>query len=156
MANGGGRAATRGVANARRGGLEEGRPQLDFIHVVAPSWPRVRFCEVSLVPLVVLPGELWFLLVAVHDRRVGRGAHRVRPGGEDAVVGPPVVGLVVKVVAEEIDWHAPLERDPKGGKRRGEPKAELSLELVLEGVGGEGGGVRTVDTDIEGLAGERR
>ena len=41
-------------------------------------------------------------------------------------------------------------------KRRGEPKAELSLELVLEGVGGEGGGVRTVDTDIEGLAGERR
>ena len=70
------------------------------------------FCEVSLVPLVVLPGELWFLLVTVHDRRVGRGAHRVRPGGEDAVVGPPVVGLVVKVVAEEIDWHAPLERDP--------------------------------------------
>ena len=114
------------------------------------------FCEVDLVPLVVLPGELWFLLVTVHDRRVGRGAHRVRPGGEDAVVGPPVVGLVVKVVAEEIDWHAPLERDPKGGKRRGEPKAELPLELVLEGVGGEGGGVRTVDTDIEGLAGERR
>ena len=59
--------------------------------------------------------------------------------------------LVVKVVAKEIDWHAPLEREPKGGKRRGEPKAELSLELVLEGVGGEGGGVRTVDTDIEGL-----
>ena len=26
------------------------------------------FCEVGLVPLVVLPGELWFLLVAVHDR----------------------------------------------------------------------------------------
>jgi len=116
----------------------------------------VGFCEVDLVPLVVLPGELWFLLVTVHDRRVGRGAHRVRPGGEDAVVGPPVVGLVVKVVAEEIDWHAPLERDPKGGKRHGEPKAELPLELVLEGVGGEGGGVRTVDTDIEGLAGERR
>ena len=71
-------------------------------------------------------------------------------------MGPPVVGLVVKVVAEEIGWHAPLERDPKGGKRRGEPKAELPLELVLEGVGGEGGGVRTVDTDIEGPASERR
>ena len=71
-------------------------------------------------------------------------------------MGPPVVGLVVKVVAEEIDWRAPLERDPKGGKRRGEPKAKLPLELVLEGVGGEGGGVRAVDTDIEGLAGERR
>ena len=52
--------------------------------------------------------------------------------GEDAVVGPPVVGLVVKVVAEEIDWHAPLERDLKGGKRHGEPKAELPLELVLD------------------------
>ena len=60
--------------------------------------------------------------------------------------------LVVKVVAEEIDWHAPLERDLKGGKRHGEPKAELPLELVLEGVGGEGGGVRAVDTDLEGLA----
>ena len=46
------------------------------------------------------------------------------------------MGLVVKVVAEEIDWHDPLERDPKGGKRHGEPKAELPLELVLEGVGG--------------------
>ena len=140
----------------RRGGLEEGRPELDFIHFIASSRPCMGFCEVDLVPLVVLPGELWFLLVTVHDRRVGRGAHRVRPGGEDAVVGPPVVGLVVKVVAEEIDWHAPLERDPKAGKRRGEPKAELSLELVLEGVGGEGGGVRAVDPDIEGLAGERR
>ena len=34
--------------------------------------PSVGFCEVDLVPLVVLPGELWSLLVAVHDRRVGR------------------------------------------------------------------------------------
>ena len=93
VADGGGRAATRGVANARRGGLEEGRPELDFIHFIASSRPSVGFCEVDLVPLVVLPGELWFLLVTVHDRRVGRGAHRVRPGGEDAVVGPPVVGL---------------------------------------------------------------
>ena len=40
-----------------------------------------------------------------------------------------MVGLVVKVVArKKIDWHAPLERDPKGGKRRGEPTAELPLE----------------------------
>ena len=36
VANGGGRAATRGVANARRGGLEEGRPEVDFIHFIAP------------------------------------------------------------------------------------------------------------------------
>ena len=61
--------------------------------------------------------------------------HRVRPGGEDAVVGPQVVGLVVKVVAEEIDWHAPLERDPKGGKRHGEPKAEESDESEDDGAG---------------------
>ena len=33
VADGGGRAATRGVANARRGGLEEGRPELDLICV---------------------------------------------------------------------------------------------------------------------------
>ena len=36
VANGGGCAATRGVASARRGGLEEGRPELDFIHFIAP------------------------------------------------------------------------------------------------------------------------
>ena len=95
MAHGGGRAATRGVASARRGGLEEGRPELDFIHFIASPRASVGFREVDLVPLVVLPGELWFLLVAVHDRRVGRGAHRVRPGGEDAVVGPPVVGALL-------------------------------------------------------------
>ena len=65
------------------------------------------FCEVGLVPLIVLPGELRFLLdlvlVTVHGWP-GR-ALRVRPGGEDAVVGPPVVGLVVKVVAEEKSWE---------------------------------------------------
>ena len=86
MANGGGRAATRGVANARRGGLEEGRPELDFIHLIASSRASVGFREVDLVPLVVLPGELWFLLVAVHDRRVGWGAHRVRVCLSDSVV----------------------------------------------------------------------
>ena len=75
VANGGGRAAARGVTNARRGGLEEGRPELDFIHLIASSRASVGFREVDLVPLVVLPGELWFLLVTVHDRRVGRGAH---------------------------------------------------------------------------------
>ena len=65
-------------------------------HPPGPAWGSARstlypslYCRVA--------GELWFLLVTVHDRRVGRGAHRVRPGGEDAVVGPPVVGLVVKV-----------------------------------------------------------
>ena len=55
MANGGGRAAARGVANARRGGLEEGRPELDFIHLIASSRASVGFREVDLVPLVVLP-----------------------------------------------------------------------------------------------------
>ena len=62
VADGGGRAATRGVANARRGGLEEGRPELDLIYFVASSWPRMGFCEVSLVPLFVffsfVPGAL--------------------------------------------------------------------------------------------------
>ena len=62
VANGGGRAATRGVANARRGRLEEGRPELDFIHFIASSRPSVRFCEVDLVPLVVLP-VLFFLVL---------------------------------------------------------------------------------------------
>ena len=52
VADGGGRAATRGVANARRGGLEEGRPELDLIYFIASSRSRVGFCEVSLVPCV--------------------------------------------------------------------------------------------------------
>ena len=71
VAHGGGRAATRGVASARRGGLEEGRPELDFIHFIASSRPSVGFCEVDLVPLVVLPGEVWFLIRPCH-----RGANR--------------------------------------------------------------------------------
>ena len=72
--------------------LRRGVQSLISFYFIASSRPSVGFCEVNLVPLVVLPGELSFLLVTVHDRRVGRGAHRVRPGGEDAVVGPPVVG----------------------------------------------------------------
>ena len=47
VANGGGRAAARGVANARRGGLEEGRPELDFIHFIACPLPCMGFCEVG-------------------------------------------------------------------------------------------------------------
>ena len=43
MADGGGRAATRGVANARRGGLEEGRPELDLIYLFESQWQQTPY-----------------------------------------------------------------------------------------------------------------
>ena len=36
--------------------LEERRPELDFVHHISTARARMGFCEVGLVPLVVLPG----------------------------------------------------------------------------------------------------
>ena len=64
VANGGGRAAARGTASARRGGLEGRRPELDFVHHISTARARMGLCEVGLVPFIVLPGELRFLLLS--------------------------------------------------------------------------------------------
>ena len=61
-------------------------------------------------------------------------------------------GMKIGAVYKRVYGFTDLRGRPAGrGRARRRPPNQ-----VTAGVGGEGGGVRTVDTDIEGLAGERR